>query len=51
VLRALVFMLRMAESRTSGRPKSRAYIDLLFKQFDKPGVVSPEESGSRIIVP
>jgi hypothetical protein len=52
VLRALVFMLRMAESRTSGRPKSRAYIDLLFTQFpDKPGVVTPEESGSRIIVP
>ncbi len=51
VLRALVFLLRMAESRTSGRPKSRAYIDLLFTQFpDKPGVVTPEES-SRLIVP
>jgi hypothetical protein len=52
VLRALVFLLRMAESRTSGRPKSRAYMDLLFAQFpEKQGVVTPEESGSRLIVP
>lgn len=52
VLRALVFILRMAESRTSGRPKSRAYVDMLLAQFpDKPGVAKPEESGSRIIVP
>jgi len=52
VLRALVFLLRMGQSRTSGRPKSRAFIDTLFAQFpDQPTVMSPEESGSRIILP
>lgn len=52
VLLGLVFLLRLAESRTSGRPKSRAYVDFLFSQFpEKQGVVTPEESGSRIIVP
>ena len=33
VLRALVFLVRMAHARTSGRPKSRALIDSLFEQF------------------
>ncbi len=53
VLKALVFLLRVAYSRTSGRPKSRAYVDLLFAQFpEKPSAIAaPEETGSRIIVP
>jgi len=53
VLRALVFLLRMAYSRTSGRPKSRAFIDFLFAQFPEKqsAVAAPEEAGSRIIVP
>ncbi len=53
VLRALVFILRMAYGRTSGRPKSRAFVDFLFAQFpEKPsGVGMPEEVGSRIITP
>jgi hypothetical protein len=52
VLRAIVVLLRTALSRTSGRPKSRAYIDFLFTQFpEKQGVVTPEETGSRIILP
>ena len=53
VLRALVFLLRMAHGRTSGRPKSRAYVDFLFAQFpDKqPSIAAPDEAGSRIIVP
>ena len=33
VLRALVFLVRMAQARTSGRPRSRALIDSLFAQF------------------
>lgn len=53
VLKALVFLLRMALARTSGRPKSRAFLDFLFTQFpEKQSVLaSPEEAGSRIIVP
>ena len=47
VLRALVFMVRMAYGRTSGRPKSRAFVDFLLAQFpEKPaGVAAPEERG------
>ncbi len=53
VLRALVFMVRMAHGRTSGRPKSRAFVDFLLAQFpEKPsGIAAPEEAGSRIVVP
>ena len=53
VLRALVFLVRMAHGRTSGRPKSRAFVDFLMAQFpEKPsGIAAPEEVGSRLIVP
>ena len=53
VLKALVFLLRMGLGRTSGRPKSRAFVDFLFAQFpEKQSVIAaPEETGSRIIVP
>jgi hypothetical protein len=53
VLKALVFLLRLGLARTSGRPKSRAFIDFLLGQFpEKPSAIaSPEEAGSRIIVP
>ena len=53
VLRALVFIVRLAYGRTSGRPKSRAFVDFLFVQFpDKPSAATlPEEVGSRIITP
>ena len=52
VLRALVFLVRMAYTRTSGRPKSRAFVDFLFRQFPEPqsAIAAPDE-GSRIIVP
>jgi hypothetical protein len=52
VLRALVFLLRMAFTRTSGRPKSRAFVDFLFQQFPEQSsdIAAPDE-GSRIIVP
>ena len=53
VLRALVFLVRLAHGRTSGRAKSRAFVDFLFAQFpeNKAAIVAPEEAGSRIIVP
>ncbi len=44
---------RMAHGRTSGRPKSRAFVDFLFGQFpDKESaVLAPQEARSSIIVP
>jgi hypothetical protein len=53
VLRALVFLSRMAQARTSGRPKSRAYVEFLFAQFpEKDSVIAGAgESPSRLIVP
>jgi hypothetical protein len=53
VLRALVFLVRMAHARTSGRPRSRALIDSLFAQFpEKESLIeSPENAPSRIIMP
>ncbi len=48
VLLALVFLVRMAYARTSGRPKSRAYIDFLSVQFpEKPSLAT--ESSSLIL--
>jgi hypothetical protein len=43
----------MAYGRTSGRPKSRAFIDFLFGQFPekKSVIAAPDEVGSRIITP
>lgn len=53
VLKALVFLLRLGHARTSGRPKSRAFVDFLFAQFPEKqsAVVTPDEARSRIIVP
>jgi len=53
VLRALVFVMRMAHGRTSGRPKSRAFVDFLFSQFPEkhPAVLTPQDAISNIIVP
>jgi hypothetical protein len=53
VLRALAFMVRMAYGRTSGRPKSRAFVDFLLAQFPEnpAGVATPEETASRIVIP
>ena len=53
VLKALVFLVRMGHGRTSGRPKSRAFVDFLTTQFpEKQSVIaSPQDTGSRIIVP
>ena len=53
VLKTLVFLVRMAYGRTSGRPKSRAFVDFLGTQFPEKqsAIASPQEAGSRIIVP
>lgn len=53
LLKALVFLLRMGLGRTSGRPKSRAFVDFLFAQFPEKQttLASPDEAASRIIVP
>ena len=51
VLKGLVFLVRMAHGRTSGRPKARAFVDFLFAQFpeDKSAIATPEDARSRII--
>jgi hypothetical protein len=53
VLKGLVFLARLAHGRTSGRPKSRAFVEFLFAQFPEKesAVVTREEAGSRIILP
>jgi hypothetical protein len=52
ILRALVFLLRMALARTSGRPRSRAFLDFLFLQFpEQASPIAAADEGSRIIVP
>jgi hypothetical protein len=52
VLRALVFLLRMAYTRTSGRPKSRAFVDFLLRQFpERQSAIAAADESSRIIVP
>ena len=53
VLKALVFLLRLAHGRTSGRPKSRVFAEFLFAQFpqQEAAVLAPAEAGSRIILP
>ncbi len=53
VLKALVFLVRLAQGRTSGRPKARAFVEFLFAQFpeSESAVVTPQEAGSRIILP
>jgi hypothetical protein len=53
VLKALVFLTRLAHGRTSGRPRSRAFKEFLFAQFPEKesAIVAPQEAGSRIILP
>ena len=53
VLKALVFLARLAQGKTSGRPKARAFVEFLFAQFPEKesAVVTPQEAGSRIILP
>lgn len=53
VLKALVFLVRLASGRTNGRPRSRAFVEFLLAQFPEKesSVLTPQEAGSRIILP
>jgi hypothetical protein len=53
VLQALVFTLRLAYSQTSGRPRSRRFLDFLRERFSdaQPTIVTTDEPSSRIIMP
>ena len=53
VLRALVFLVRMAHSRTSGRPRSRAFLEFLAGMFPEKTspIAAPGDAPSRIIIP
>jgi hypothetical protein len=53
VLKTLVFVLRLAHTHTSGRPRSRAFLDAMKEQFPsrRPDASVGTESGSRIILP
>ena len=53
VLKALVFTLRLANMQTSGRPRSRRFLDFLRERFpDNPTTVpTADHPSSRIIVP
>ena len=52
VLKAVIFLLRLAIGKTSGRPRSRAFLDFVIAQFpQKSSEAAAPDSGSRIIVP
>jgi hypothetical protein len=52
VLHALVFLVRMAHARTSGRPKARAFVDFLMAQFpENPSAVAADQAANRLIIP
>ncbi|MGH9603505.1 MAG: hypothetical protein ACRD24_14085, partial [Terriglobales bacterium] len=51
---ALVFLLRMAHVRTSGRPRSRAFLDLVFEKFpesESPVIASGTGGKGSIVIP
>ena len=51
VLRALVFLVRLAIGRTSGRPRSRAFVDFLCAQFpEKPSAIASGEASGLLVV-
>ncbi|MCI0350654.1 MAG: hypothetical protein L0Z53_14620 [Acidobacteriales bacterium] len=50
LLQVLVFMLRTGYARTSGRPRSRAFIDFLLQQFPEKEIAAAP-SGSSLIIP
>lgn len=53
ILEGLVFLLRMAHAHTTGRPRSRAFLDFLATQYPekKTAISEPGEGGSKIILP
>jgi hypothetical protein len=53
VLKVLVLVLRLAHIHTSGRPRSRGFLDFLHQQFQQAqsSIAAADEPGSRIIMP
>jgi hypothetical protein len=51
ILKALVLLLRIAHSRTSGRPKSRSFVDFVLEQWSELTPAAPGEVRSGLIVP
>ena len=53
VLKAVVFTLRLAHMQTSGRPRSRRFLDFLRERFPdaQTAIIGPDEPGGHIIVP
>ncbi|MFI5115448.1 MAG: hypothetical protein ACHP8B_01995 [Terriglobales bacterium] len=53
VLKALVLVLRLAHIHTSGRSRSRGFLDFLHQQFQQAqsSIAAADEPGSRIIMP
>lgn len=52
VLKMLVFTLRMAHAQTSGRPRSRQFLDFLREQFaTQTSIAGADDPSSRLIVP
>jgi hypothetical protein len=53
VLKVLVLVLRLAHIHTSGRPRSRGFLDFLHQQFHQAqsSIATADEPGSRIIMP
>jgi hypothetical protein len=53
VLKTLVFTLRLAHMQTSGRPRSRRFLDFLRERFPdgQSSIATADEPSSRIIVP
>lgn len=53
VLKVLVLALRLAHIHTSGRPRSRAFLDFLHDRFAEAlsSIAAADEPGSRIIMP
>ena len=51
VLQALVFIVRMAYGKTSGRPRSRAFLEFLFQRFPQKESGAAAPQGSSLIIP
>ena len=53
VLKVLVLVLRLAHIHTSGRPRSRGFLDFVHQQFreTQSSIATADEPGSRIIMP
>jgi hypothetical protein len=52
MLKSVVYLLRLAIGKTSGRPRSRAFLDFVSEQFpEQSSVTAGPEGVSRIIMP